>query len=181
MFRNLSQEEFMKANTKSKPKYTHYFKAYLAEVVNPENDKDIVSQTKVEFSKNPISPEQFTPLFMGVAEAYAEQLLTTNEPVAVYQHFNNAFGIFLRKLVSENEIYALSKEHAEFKEHTDNTLGAEFDEKDTEENRLAAYLLAKDILTHEVGLSEESADLILNRRLGLLAPANNSTEVGGDE
>lgn len=166
----------MKANTKSKAKYTHYFKAYLAEVKNPDNPKDVVSQTKVEFSKNPISPDQFTPLFMGVAEAYAEQLLTNNDPVAVYQHFNNAFGIFLRKLVSEEDIYVLSKEHQEFKEHTDNTLGKPFDEKDTEENRLAAYLLAKDILTHEVGLTEESADLILNKRLGLLAPVAE----GGD-
>lgn len=165
----------MKVITKNRAKYTHYFKAYLAEVRNPENPEDIVSQTKVEFSKNPISPNQFTPLFMGVAEAYAEQLLTTNEPVAVYQHFNNAFGIFLRKLVSENEIYALSEEHGAFKAHVDNTLGQAPDERDTEENRLAAYLLTKDILTKEVGLSEESADLILNKRLGLLAPA------GGDD
>lgn len=165
----------MKANTKSKAKYTHYFKAYLAEVKNPDNPTDIVSQTKVEFSKNPISPDQFTPLFMGVAEAYAEQLLTNNDPVAVYQHFNNAFGIFLRKLVPEDYIYDNSEEHKAFKEHTDSTLGAEFDQKDTEENRLAAYLLAKDILTHEVGLTEESADLILNKRLGLLTPS------GGDE
>ena len=83
----------MKANTKDKVKYSHFFKAYLAEVTNPENPSDVVAQTKVEFSKNPIAPEQFTPLFMGVAEAYAEQLLTTNDPEAVYQHFNNAFGI----------------------------------------------------------------------------------------
>lgn len=166
----------MKANTRDKAKYTHYFKAYLAEVKNPENPEDIVSQTKVEFSKHPISPEQFTPLFMGVAEAYAEQLLTNNDPVAVYQHFNNAFGIFLRKLVPEDTIYDLSEEHKQFKEHADETLGKPYDEKDTEENRLAAYLLAKDILTHEVGLTDESADLILNKRLGLLAPS----EGGGD-
>lgn len=165
----------MKANTQKKAKYTHYFKAYLAEVANPDDANDIVSQTKVEFSKNPISPSQFTPLFMGVAEAYAEQLLTTNEPEAVYQHFNNAFGIFLRKLVPEDKVYELSEEHKQFKEHTDSTLGLPEDERDTEENRLAAYLLAKDILTHEVGLTDESADLILNKRLGLLAPA------GGDE
>jgi hypothetical protein len=167
----------MKANTVSKPKYTHYFKAYLAEVRNPENAEDIISQTKVEFSKNPISPEQFTPLFMGVAEAYAEQLLTTNSPEAVFQHFNNAFGIFLRKLVTEEQVYQLSEEHKMFKEHAEETLGRAYDEKDTEENRLAAYLLAKDILTHEVGLAEESADLILNKRLGLLVPAMK----GGDD
>lgn len=169
----------MKANTKSKPKYTHYFKAYLAEVKNPENEEDIVSQTKVEFSKNPVSPEQFTPLFMGVAEAYAEQLLTTNSPESVYAHFNNAFGIFLRKLVPEEHIYKTSEEHKAFKEHTEETLGKPFDERDTEENRLAAYLLAKDILTHEIGLIEESADLILNKRLGLLAPSTPTG--GGDE
>ena len=166
----------MKANTQKKAKYTHYFKAYLAEVVNPDDANDIVSQTKVEFSKNPISPSQFTPLFMGVAEAYAEQLLTTNEPLSVYQHFNNAFGIFLRKLLPEEQIYEVSDEHRAFKEHTDKTLGSEYDERDTEENRLAAYILAKDILVHEAGLTEESADLILNRRLGLLTPSN-----GGDE
>lgn len=160
----------MKANTKDKAKYTHYFKAYLAEVKNPDDETDVVSQTKVEFSKNPISPEQFTPLFMGVAEAYAEQLLSSNTPEAVYQHFNNAFGIFLRKLVPEETVYELSDEHKAFKEHTDNTLGEAYDERDTEENRLAAYILTKDILTHEVGLTEESADLILNKRLGLLAP-----------
>ena len=170
----------MKVITKSKPKYTHYFKAYLAEVKNPENEQDIVSQTKVEFSKNPISPEQFTPLFMGVAEAYAEQLLTTNSPEAVYSHFNNAFGIFLRKLVPEDYVYEHSEEHKMFKEHADATLSQPVDERDTEENRLAAYLLAKDILTHEVGLTEESADLILNRRLGLLAPTSQ-VEEGGDE
>ena len=167
----------MKANTSSKPKYTHYFKAYLAEVRNPEDETDVISQTKVEFSKNPISPDQFTPLFMGVAEAYAEQLLTTNSPEAVFQHFNNAFGIFLRKLVTEEQVYQLSEEHKVFKEHTEETLGSAYDERDTEENRLAAYLLAKDILTHEVGLAEESADLILNKRLGLLAPATK----GGDD
>lgn len=163
----------MKAILAKKPRYTHYFKAYLAEATNEDNPQDVVAQTKVEFSKNPISPEQFTPLFMGVAEAYAEQLLTTNDPTSVYQHFNNAFGIFLRKLVPEDTVYELSEEHKAFKEHTDATLGAPEDKTDTEDNRLAAYLLAKDILTHEVGLTEESADLILNKRLGLLAPVRS--------
>lgn len=166
----------MKANSQNKPRYSHFFKAYLAEIKDPEDPTHIVSQTKVEFSKRPILPQQFTPLFMGVAEAYAEQLLTTNSPEDVYQHFNNAFGIFLRKLVPEEKVYELSEEHRVFKEHTDSTLGQEYDQKDTEENRLAAYLLAKDILTHEIGLTEESADLLLNRRLGLL-----STPKGGDE
>jgi len=162
----------MKANTKKKPVYSHYFKAYMAEFEGK-------TLTKVEFSKHPIKPEQFTPLFMGVAEAYAEQLLTNNEPIAVYEHFNNAFGIFLAKILSEEEIYKVSHKHKEFKAHVDETLGQPFDEKDTEENRLAAYLLAKEILTHDAGLTEEAADLLLNKRLGLLAPAEPN--VGGDE
>ena len=42
------------------------------------------------------------------------------------------------------------------------------DEKDTESNRLAAYMLCHDILTKEVGLDHDSANLILNKRLGTL-------------
>jgi hypothetical protein len=170
----------MKANTKNKVGYTHYIKAYLAEVPNKENPNDIVSQTKIVFSKSPISPQQFTPLFMGIAEAYAEQLLTNNSPESIYEHFNNAFGIFLRKILPEEKIYALSKPHMDFKEHVDQTLSQPEDKIDTENNRLAAYLLTKDILTKEVGLTEESADLVLNKRLGLLTPVVKGGDVNGE-
>lgn len=180
----------MQARTQDKPVYTKFFKAYLAEdhTVTPDEDGGEFHQnlcrTKVVFSKDPFTPAQFTPLVMGVLEAYAEQLLTTNTPEDVYQHFNNAFGTFLRKLVPEDYIYEHSKEHKAFKEHTDSALTQPEDRKDTEENRLAAYLLARDILTEEAHFSEETADLILNRRLGILEtprPTADKDSENGEE
>ena len=43
----------------------------------------------------------------------------------------------------------------------------EEDKKATEDNRFAAYLLCLDILTNEVGLTEESANTLLAKRLGM--------------
>lgn len=172
----------MKANTQGKDKYTHWFKAYLAEVQNPDNPEDIVSKTKVSFSKAPMSPSQFTPLFMGVAEAYAEALLSSNDRRAVYDHFNNAFGIFLNKLLSEDEIYKTSKPHKKYKRKVDALLAQPEDPKANEDNRMAAYILAHDILTTEAGFTEETADLILTKRLGLLNPIKtaDSEQLGFD-
>lgn len=135
-----------------------HFKAYL--------DKN--SHVRVDFSRKPISPGDFTCLFMGVMEAYTELLLHNNGRKEVYTHFNNAFGIFLRKLLPESEIYKTSAEHKKLKEITDETLLKPQDPYLSETNKLAAYVLAKEILKEEVGLTEESIDLILNRRLGLL-------------
>ena len=160
----------MKANTRGKTGYSHWFKAYLSEVPNPEDESDVISQTKVEFSSAPMTPAQFTPLFMGVAEAYAEELLTTNTPEAVYDHFNHAFGIFLTKLLPKDEIYKRSKPHKKYKKKVDAILSQPEDTKANEDNRMAAYILAHDILTHEAHFSEETADLILTKRLGLLNP-----------
>ena len=89
-----------------------------------------------------------------------------------FEHFNNAFGIFLNKLLPADKIYEKSASHKEFKDIVDNTLGQEDSEelkKESDANKLAAYLLCRDVLTKEIGLTEESADLILNRRLGLLS------------
>lgn len=146
---------------------TRYFKAYLREIENKETGK-IESQVQCSFSSKPFTAEQFISLVMGVMEAYAQQLLVNNSPESVYDNFNNAFGIFLAKLVPESYIYEHSEEHKKFKEHVDTTLGGEADEKDTETNRMAAYMLCHDILTREVGLDADSANLILNRRLGTL-------------
>ena len=156
----------MKVNKKI-PSPTRYFKAYLREVVN-EATGNVESQVQCSFSAKPFSAEQFISRMMGELEAYAQTLLTNNEPEAVYENFNSAFGIFLSKLVPQDYIYEHSEEHKKFKEHVDNTLGQEADEKDTDANRLAAYMLCYDILTKEVGLEPASADLILNKRLGTL-------------
>lgn len=162
----------MKANTKVTP--SRYFKAYLREI--PNKDGEIESQVQCLFSKKPFSSEQFMSLIMGVMEAYAEQLLTNNTPEAVYDNFNHAFGIFLAKIVPQDYIYENSEEHKKFKEHVETTLGKEADVKDTEDNRFAAYLLCHDILTKEIGLTDDSANLILNRRLGTLKIDGEETE-----
>lgn len=156
----------MKVNKKV-PSPTRYFKAYLREVTNKETGKT-ESQVQCSFSPKPFTAEQFISLMMGVMEAYAQTLLTNNSPEAVYDNFNNAFGIFLAKIVPQDYIYEHSEEHKKFKEHVDATLGQEADEKDTDSNRLAAYMLCHDILTKEVGLDPDSANLILSKRLGTL-------------
>ncbi len=130
-----------------------------------EGDLDKV---KVSFSKDPFTPAEFTSIFMGILETYTLALLETNERKDVYEHFNNVFGIFLNKILSDDEIYKNSELHKKGKEVVDKTIGRPETEQDmskTEENRLAAYILAKDILTNEVGLTDEAADLILNKRL----------------
>jgi hypothetical protein len=152
-----SQEKF---NSK------RYIRAQLDDS-NPEQPK-----VKVTFSKKPFSPEQFTHIFMGILESYTVALLETNTNEQIFEHFNNAFGIFLNKLLPADKIYEKSASHKEFKSIVDNTLGQEDSEelkKESDANKLAAYLLCRDVLVKEIGLTEESADLILNRRLGLLS------------
>ena len=162
----------MNANKKVTP--SRYFKAYLREIPNANGEME--SQVQCLFSKKPFSSEQFMSLMMGVMEAYAEQLLTSNTREAVYDNFNHAFGIFLAKLVPQDYIYENSEEHKKFMEHVEQTLGQEADLKDTEDNRFAAYLLCHDILTKEVGLDHDSANLILNRRLGTLKVDGEETK-----
>lgn len=161
-------------NTNKKVTPSRYFKAYLREI--PNESGEIESQVQCLFSKKPFSSEQFMSLIMGVMEAYAEQLLTNNTPEAVYDNFNHAFGIFLAKLVPQEYIYEHSEDHKKFMEHVEETLGKEADLKDTEDNRFAAYLLCHDILTKEVGLDHDSANIILNRRLGTLRTDGEETK-----
>lgn len=128
------------------------------------------TKVKTTFSKTPFMPDEFTCLIMALLESYTEKLLVNNDRKAIYEHFNNAFGIFLNKILSEDEIYEVSPKHKEFKETADITLGKELsveEAKDNDTNRLAAYLLAGDILQEELGLDRESVDLLLNRRLHL--------------
>lgn len=168
----------MEKTTKSKrPTPTRYFKAYLRETT--DENGNVMSEVQCLFSKKPFSSEQFFSLIMGVLEAYAEQLLTTNTKEDVYNNFNHAFGIFLNKLVPSDYIYEHSEEHKKFKEHVDATLAQPEDAKNTEDNRFAAYLLCHDILTREIGLDHDSANLLLNKRLGLIhveEPENGEKE-----
>ena len=59
------------------------------------------TKVKVEFSNGYWTPEQFTCVFMAILESYTLGLLQTNEREDVYKHFNNAFGTFLAKILSE--------------------------------------------------------------------------------
>ena len=131
------------------------------------------TKVKVDFHGGVFSPEEFTSMFMAVLETYTVGLLEKNSREAVFKHFNRVFGIFLNKIVPEKDHYKLSKEHKKFKKHVDATLGraeTEEDKKYSEDVRMAAYLLAGDILTKEVGMTPETADMLLNSRLGLLTP-----------
>ena len=141
-----------------------------------------VSKIKVSFTKEPFTPDEFTCLIMALVETYTDGLLINNSREDVYQHFNNAFGIFLNKLLPEEKIYEVSESHKEFKKNADEILTqpeTEDIKKNTEDNRFAAYLLARDILVTEMHLTEESADILLNKRLGTISKLNVG-DVGGE-
>lgn len=145
--------------------------------VSLKNNDD--TQVKVEFHGGAFTPEQFTSLFMAVLETYTLGLLETNTPEDIFKHFNNVFGIYLNKLVPEAKHYDLSKAHKEFKEDVDSILDkplTEEDMRETEDNRFAAYLLTRDILIKDIGLTEESADVLLNKRLNFGTKLNNPGE-----
>ena len=128
------------------------------------------TKVKVRFQGGMFTPEEFTSVFMGVLEEYTKGMIAANgqgSEKAVYDHWNRVFGIFLSKIVPEGMIYERDPAHKALKEHAEATLvGGEADPAD----RMAAVMLCRDILTKEVGMDEASADLILNRRLGLVAP-----------
>ena len=133
-----------------------------------------VTKVRVSFTGDGMfTVEEFTALFMGVLEEYTKGMIKANQPDGegkVYDHWNRVFGIFLSKILPEKRIYDRDQAHKELKELAEDTLSQPEDAKENAANRLAAYTLARDILTEEVGMTGESADLILNRRLGLLPP-----------
>lgn len=133
------------------------------------------TKVKTEFIGGRFTPEEFTAMFMAVLESYTVGLLETNTNEAVFNHFNSVFGIFLRKLLPEKEIYEHSEAHHKYKEDVDaifNKPVTEEDKKETEGARLAAYLLARDILIKDAHIDEESVDVLLNKRLNNIEKVN---------
>lgn len=131
------------------------------------------TKVKVDFHGGVFSPEEFTSLWMAVLETYTVGLLEKNSKEKVFDHFNNVFGIFLNKLVPEAEHYTLSKAHKKYKKEMNKILDrpeTEEDKKWTQDVKFAAYLLAGDILQKELGMTADSANIILNKRLGLITP-----------
>ena len=134
------------------------------------------TKVKVDFRGAVFSPAEFTAMFMAVLETYTESLMETNSNEAIFEHFNRVFGIFLAKLVPPDRIYELDTTHKRFKNLLNKTLGQKSTKrvkKETEDNRFAAYLLCRDILIKEIGLTEDSADVILNKRLGTVTELVN--------
>ena len=130
-----------------------------------------VDNAKVEFRGGMFTPAEFTSMFMAILETYTEGLLAVNDRKDVFEHFNNVFGTFLNKIVPEDEHYKLSKAHKDLKDVVDDTLGRDLtdsDKKENEDARFSAYLLCRDILVNELGLTEESADVLLNKRLNIV-------------
>lgn len=155
--------------------------------MNKKNEKVIrvalrngdITKVKVDFHGGVFSPEEFTSLWMAVLETYTVGLLEKNSKEKVFDHFNNVFGIFLNKLVPEKEHYELSKAHKEYKKKVTSILGKPLTDKDkkfSEDVKFAAYLLTGDILQKELGMTADSANLILNRRLGLVSPEAKKDE-----
>ena len=145
--------------------------------VSLKNNDD--TQVKVEFHGGAFTPAQFTSLFMAILETYTLGLLKTNTPEDIFKHFNSVFGIYLNKLVPEHKHYDLSEAHKEFKDDVNSILDkplTEEDKRENEDNRFAAYLLTRDILIKDIGLTEETADMLLNKRLNLGVKLNNPEE-----
>lgn len=132
------------------------------------------TKVRVRFRGGMFTPEEFTSVFMGVLEEYTKGMIAANgegSEERVYDHWNRVFGTFLGKILPERKIYERDPAHKELKERAEAILkGGEADPAD----RMAAVMLCRDILTKEVGMDEASADLILDRRLGLMAPKKNA-------
>lgn len=136
------------------------------------------TKVKVTFQGGMLTPDEFTSLYMALLESYTESLLEKNPRKSIYEHWNRVFGIFLNKILTDKEIYETSSEHKEFAELVNSTLGAPETEEIKSQNedlKFAAILLARDIMI-EAGLTEDTVDALLNKKLGLVAPT-----LGGEE
>lgn len=139
---------------------------------------DRFDKVKVSFHGGLFSIDHFTCMIMALIEDYTAGMLKLNEREAVFNHWNNAFGKLLNKIVPEKEHYQLSQDHKDFKKTVDKTLGRKetlVDKVENEQVRKAAIFLTRDILTTEVGLTEQAADVILNKRL------NNVKKISSEE
>jgi hypothetical protein len=141
-----------------------HYKSISAKILN----KDDINRVEVKFSGDgAYTPEEFTSLFMAILDTYTEALLQTNERKQVYEYWNNVLGTFLGRIIPANEIYETSDDHKKLKEVVDKTLKTKptkKNEKKTTENRLAAMVLAKELML-EAGLTEETVDMMLSKKI----------------
>ena len=154
----------------SKSQKTKTIKSIKVSIQNNDDTK-----VKVDFAGGSFTPDEFTAMFMAILESYTVGLLETNTNEAVFNHFNRVFGIFLNKILPEEEIYKKSAAHRKYKRNVDKILSRKLtpeEQRETEDNRFAAYLLARDILINDAHLDEESVDLLLNKRLNNIEKIN---------
>ena len=141
-----------------------HYKSISAKILN----KDDINRVEVKFSGDgAYTPDEFTSLFMAILDSYTEALLQTNERKQVYEYWNNVLGTFLGRIIPANEIYETSDDHKKLKEVVDKTLKTKptkKNEKKTIENRLAAMVLAKELML-EAGLTEETVDMMLSKKI----------------
>lgn len=141
-----------------------HYKSISAKILN----KDDINRVEVKFSGDgAYTPDEFTSLFMAILDSYTEALLQTNERKQVYEYWNNVLGTFLGRIIPANEIYETSDDHKKLKEVVDKTLKTKptkKNEKKTAENRLAAMVLAKELML-EAGLTEETVDMMLSKKI----------------
>jgi hypothetical protein len=141
-----------------------HYKSISAKILN----KDDINRVEVKFSGDgAYTPDEFTSLFMAILDSYTEALLQTNERKQVYEYWNNVLGTFLGRIIPANEIYETSDDHKKLKEVVDKTLKTKptkKNEKKTTENRLAAMVLAKELML-EAGLTEETVDMMLSKKI----------------
>jgi hypothetical protein len=141
-----------------------HYKSISAKILN----KDDINRVEVKFSGDgAYTPDEFTSLFMAILDSYTEALLQTNERKQVYEYWNNVLGTFLGRIIPANEIYETSEDHKKLKEVVDKTLKTKptkKNEKKTTENRLAAMVLAKELML-EAGLTEETVDMMLSKKI----------------
>jgi hypothetical protein len=109
---------------------------------------------------------------MGVLEAYTLGLIEQNGNDKVFEHWNAVFGKFLTKIVPEKTILEKSEAHKNLKEAVEVSLEKEetlTTARNNETNRVAAMILAKEILL-DAGLEEKSVDVLINKKIGLITP-----------
>ncbi len=140
--------------------------------INVTIKTDDVDKVKIKFIGAMFTPEEFTSIFMGVLEAYSISLIEKNGKLPVHEHWNAVFGKFLKRILPDKQVFEDSEAHKNAKEAIDASLGKEDDlltARNNETNRIAAMVLAKEILL-EAGLEEKSVDVLINKKIGLITP-----------
>ena len=161
MQNNSGKRKITTKNTK--PIAKKYIKvAIMADESHDGRNLDLV---RLEMDGQPFSVEEFTSMLMGLLETYTEGLLQKNEKKHVFEHWNSVFGKFLNKIYPNGEIYEVSEAHKQLKD----SLEAPKDPAANHLNKVAAMVMARELLV-EAGVTEETADFLINKKIKVEKP-----------